>query len=105
MFENIDGRFDVIVSNPPYIPSGKIKKLDKAVKDYEPICALDGGTDGLDFYRVIADNFRAHLNENGVLVTELGAGEAESVRKLFENYETEIIKDYSGTDRILIVKV
>ena len=105
MFENIAGRFDVIVSNPPYIPSGKIKKLDKAVKDYEPICALDGGTDGLDFYRVIADNFRAHLNENGVLVTELGAGEAESVRKLFENYETEIIKDYSGTDRILIVKV
>lgn len=105
MFENIDGKFDLIVSNPSYIPSSKIKKLDKAVKGYEPLSALDGGVDGLDFYRAIADNFRAHLADCGALVLELGIDEAENVKKLFDNYETEIIKDYSGIDRILIVKV
>ena len=105
MFEGIDSKFDLIVSNPPYIPTKSIKKLDKAVKDYEPMNALDGGEDGLDFYRKIADGFRARLNDNGVLVLELGIDEADSVKKLFENYETEIVKDYSGIDRILIVRV
>ncbi|MDE5756821.1 MAG: peptide chain release factor N(5)-glutamine methyltransferase, partial [Clostridia bacterium] len=79
MFENIQGKFDIIVSNPPYIPSGDIAGLDKEVRDYDPLIALDGGKDGLDFYRIFADKAKEFLNDGGYLLLEVGMGQASSV--------------------------
>jgi release factor glutamine methyltransferase len=77
------GPFDLIVSNPPYITSGDIDTLDPEVRDFDPRLALDGGTDGLDAYRTIAQKVPALLAPNGILVVELGAGQAEPVAVLF----------------------
>ena len=105
MFEGVKGeKYDIIVSNPPYIPSADIQKLDKKVKEFEPMLALDGGKDGLNFYRIIAKEYSEYLNENGTLILELGIDESEKVAALFEGKSVEIKKDYSGIDRILIVK-
>ena len=105
MFEGVKGeKYDIIVSNPPYIPSADIQKLEKKVKDFEPMLALDGGTDGLNFYRIIAKEYSNYLNDNGKLILELGIDESEKVAALFEGKEVEIKKDYNGIDRILIVK-
>lgn len=103
MFNGIDGKFDVIVSNPPYIPSADIATLDKKVKDFEPHDALDGGEDGLKFYREIADNAMNHLKDGGILLLEVGISEADGVKNLFKGYETQIIKDIEGVDRIVTV--
>ena len=95
-------KFDVIISNPPYIKSKDIETLQKEVKDFEPLIALDGGNDGLDFYRIIAKKVKEYLNENGVLLLECGMGQAESIKNLLSTAKTvEIIKDYSGIDRII----
>lgn len=102
LFENIIGRFDVIVTNPPYIPTADIETLQREVKDYEPRLALDGGADGLDFYRRIAAGYKEHLTENGVLFAEFGAGQSEALKEIFPG--AEIIKDLEGNDRILKVK-
>lgn len=103
LFENIDGTFDVIVSNPPYIKSEDMKTLQKEVRDFEPHLALDGGKDGLDFYRIIAEKAPAYLNDNGLLALEVGVDEAEEVRTLLEeNFDVEIKKDLAGIDRIVI---
>ncbi len=99
-----DEKFDIIVSNPPYIPSADIQTLEKKVKDFEPMLALDGGADGLDVYRKIAAGYEEHLNDNGRLILELGIDESEKVAQLFEGKEIEIKKDYNGIDRIMIVK-
>ena len=105
MFEGVKGeKYDIIVSNPPYIPSADIQKLEKKVKDFEPMLALDGGKDGLNFYRIIAKEYSEYLNENGTLILELGIDESEKVAALFEGKSVEIKKDYNGIDRILIVK-
>ncbi len=105
MFEGVKGeKYDVIVSNPPYIPSADIQKLEKKVKDFEPMLALDGGKDGLNFYRIIAKEYSNYLNDNGKLILELGIDESDKVAALFEGKEVEIKKDYNGIDRILIVK-
>ena len=105
MFEGVKGeKYDIIVSNPPYIPSADIQKLEKKVKDFEPMLALDGGKDGLNFYRIIAKEYSNYLTDNGKLVLELGIDESEKVAALFEGKEVEIKKDYNGIDRILIVK-
>ena len=105
MFEGVKGeKYDIIVSNPPYIPSADIQKLEKKVKDFEPMLALDGGKDGLNFYRIIAKEYSNYLNDNGKLILELGIDESEKVAALFEGKEVEIKKDYNGIDRILIVK-
>ena len=99
-----DRKFDVIVSNPPYIRSCDIKGLQKEVKDFEPLSALDGGEDGLEFYRIISMNARKHLNDGGVILLEVGYDQAESVAKLFTNYSRiEIIKDYENINRIVKV--
>jgi release factor glutamine methyltransferase len=74
--------FDVIVCNPPYIPTGDIAGLDGSVKDYEPHMALDGGTDGLDFYRVIAPKWRPSLRLGGALLFEVGIGQAPDVEEI-----------------------
>ena len=101
MFENIDGKFDVIISNPPYIKSGDIQKLQTEVKDFEPSLALDGGEDGLDFYRIIAANARGYLNEKGTVFLEVGEGQAESVKNMFDGFFVDVIKDLNGVDRII----
>jgi release factor glutamine methyltransferase len=73
------GKYDLIVSNPPYIPADQMETLDHSVKDYEPHLALYGGTDGLDFYRAIVENFTPHLKPGGYLCFEFGMGQEESV--------------------------
>ncbi len=107
MFENLDRktRYDVFVSNPPYIKSEEIKSLDNEVKDYDPILALDGGQDGLDFYRIIADNVSRYLAPSGVVVLEIGHDQKKAVSALFKNFKVNVIKDYDGNDRVLIAKL
>lgn len=107
LFNNINRRFDMIVSNPPYINRKEIENLDIEVKDYDPLIALDGGIDGLDFYRKIIKEGKEYLNDNGVLAFEIGYDEGEDVRNLLEMYgyqDIKIIKDYSDFDRILIAR-
>lgn len=105
LFEKIEGTFDVILSNPPYIASQEIDGLQREVKDFEPRLALDGGADGLNFYRRIASAFKAHLNPEGFMLLELGMGQANEVQKLFEaeGATTQILKDLANIDRILKV--
>lgn len=101
MFKNIENEFDIIVSNPPYIETKEIEKLSKEVKN-EPIIALDGGNDGIKYYKIIADNYNKFLNIGGYLLLEIGYNQGESVSKLFKN--SEIKKDLSGNDRVILVK-
>jgi len=76
------GSFDLVVCNPPYIPTGDLKDLDPSVRDYEPLSALDGGGDGLDFYRAILKNWKNVIRESGALMFEVGIGQAEEVKKM-----------------------
>lgn len=99
LFANVNGKFDIIVSNPPYIPSEEIETLQREVKDYEPRLALDGGADGLDLYRRIADGAKAHVKAGGMLMMEVGAGEAQAVAAMFKDAQTEILKDFNGVER------
>jgi len=100
-------RFDLIVSNPPYIPSAEIETLDPEIRDHEPRGALDGGPDGMDFYRRFATEARAFLQPQGKLMTELAADSAEGARQAFENEKwiVEAIEpDYNQHPRILIAR-
>ena len=100
LFTRLRGRFDLIISNPPYIPSADIEQLQREVKDYEPRIALDGGADGLDIYRRIASEASKYLNRGGMLMMEVGEGEAEKVVRLFKNSAySMIVKDFNGVDR------
>ncbi len=103
MFSALEGRkFDLIISNPPYIKSQDIKTLQTEVKDFEPIMALDGGEDGYDFYKIIAEQASEHLNADGVLLLECGIGQASEIAKMLTGFKSvEIIKDYEYTDRII----
>lgn len=102
LYGDLSEKFDIIISNPPYIKTEEIDTLDKEVKDYEPRIALDGGEDGLDFYRRICEGAKLRLNEHGKLFLEAGYGEAEEIKKMLENdFNVEIIKDISGIDRII----
>ncbi len=106
MFEKC-GVYDVIASNPPYIPKKVISTLEKRVKDHEPHSALDGGNDGLDFYRQIALEAGGHLSENGRLFLEIGYDQKESVTKLLDKAgfsDIVCLKDYSGNDRVIICR-
>lgn len=106
MFEKVQGKFNVIISNPPYIEKDVIDTLDKEVKDYDPLLALDGGKDGLDFYREILNNIKQYLLDGGVLLMEIGYNQAEAVKEIFKHTnDVEIIKDYNGNDRVVIVKI
>ena len=103
MFSTVSGRkFDLIVCNPPYIPSRDIPALQAEVQ-LEPALALDGGDDGLDFYRHLADNFRSHLEPGGRIYMEIGFDQAEAVCALFGG--GTVIKDLNGLDRIVWTEV
>ncbi|MBR2481437.1 MAG: peptide chain release factor N(5)-glutamine methyltransferase, partial [Oscillospiraceae bacterium] len=98
------GEYDCIVSNPPYIPSADIEGLDVSVKDYEPLLALDGGDDGLDFYRSISEKWRSVLAKNGRLYFEVGIGQADDVMRIMRNAgfgDIEIVKDTLGINRVV----
>lgn len=84
LFADLTGPFDAILSNPPYIPAGELATLEPAVRNYDPWLALDGGADGLDFYRRIAREVRAFLRPSGWLGLEVGAGQAEAVLALLD---------------------
>ncbi|GEO86366.1 MULTISPECIES: peptide chain release factor N(5)-glutamine methyltransferase [Alphaproteobacteria] len=104
-FEAIDGRFDIIVSNPPYIPTDVVEALDPEVRDYDPRAALDGGGDGLVAYRAIAENAAQHLLSHGLIGVEIGYDQRESVTQLFERKGFSLIewhRDLGGNDRVLL---
>ena len=92
--------FDVIVCNPPYIPAGDIDGLDVSVREYEPRMALDGGEDGLDYYRAIAAKWKPALRLGGALIFEVGLGQAEAVEDILEKNGFEEIKSSSDTQNI-----
>lgn len=99
-------KFDLIISNPPYIESSVIPTLQREVKDHEPMMALDGGEDGLDFYRQICSEAAGHLNKNGLIMLEIGYNQGETVTSLLEateRFENIIcLKDLARKDRIVV---
>lgn len=99
MFENISDTFDIIVSNPPYIKSEVIKQLSKDVQN-EPHIALDGGIDGLKFYKIIAQDVKKYLKKDGILILEIGYDQKDEVTKLFKN--SVCFKDYENRDRVVV---
>lgn len=102
LFEGIEGVFDMIVSNPPYIASGKIPGLMEEVRGFEPLLALDGGADGLDFYRRIIKDARNFLKPGGWLGLEIGYDQREAVEELLRRQgfiKTETLQDLAGLDR------
>lgn len=103
LFEKVSGKFDLIYSNPPYIKSSEIENLQLEVKDHEPRLALDGGIDGLYFYREIIKEAPNYLNNNGFLVFEIGYDEAEDISLIMEkNFDTKIYKDLNNLDRVIV---
>ena len=108
MFENIHIKdFDIIVSNPPYIESKVIESLSKEVQN-EPKLALDGGEDGLKFYRCILENAKDYLRKNGAIFLEIGYDQKEKIEEILKSYkiykETKCIKDFGGNNRVIIIK-
>lgn len=105
-FEKTEMKFDLVLSNPPYIPDGDKQQLSDVVKYYEPATALFGGEDGLDYYRRLAQDLPKRLNDRALIAFEVGIGQAEAVAYLLEaqfpNGTTEIIADINGKDRIVM---
>ena len=102
LFASVEGTFDIIVCNPPYVKRGDLADLQREVRDYEPLSALDGGEDGLDFYRRLAAEAPAHLKEGGMLLVECGAGQARDVAQQFCSFaRVSIIRDYAGIERFV----
>ena len=100
----MSGRFDIIVSNPPYIPSFEILTLDASVRDYEPIWALDGGEDGLDFYRSIVENWLPSLRLGGALMFEVGEEQAGPVKEIMRAHgmrDAVSVLDTRGVERVV----
>lgn len=111
MFDAFCGRlgkkkFNLIISNPPYIPPSVIEGLEPEVRDHEPMMALDGGEDGLDFYRIIAQQAPEHLKKGGVLMMEIGFDQRDAVKSLLQEtgrFEKIIgLTDLTGKDRIIV---
>lgn len=105
MFKNLEASFDLIVCNPPYIKATEIEKLEPEVKNFDPTLALNGGADGLDFYREICKNFEKYLNKNGTLLLEIGFDQKDDLLKLFKNYNVKVVKDFNNLDRVLIITI
>ena len=110
MFDPVKGRkFDMIVSNPPYIRTNMISILQEEVKDHEPLNALDGGRDGLDFYRTIVERAADFLKPEGFLLVEIGHDQGEDLRKMLKDSgkysPAAVIKDLPGRDRVVKCKL
>ncbi|WP_114389676.1 peptide chain release factor N(5)-glutamine methyltransferase [Notoacmeibacter marinus] len=106
-FDGLDGLFDLIVSNPPYIESNAIEELDRTVRDHDPHLALDGGVDGLAAYRAIAAEAAAYLRPGGVVAVEIGRGQADDVEHIFAKsglHRGDIRRDMNGILRALLFK-
>lgn len=104
LFENVEGKYDIIVSNPPYIQTEVIKGLMPEVRDHEPMMALDGDEDGLYFYRRIVEESKEFLRKEGRLFFEIGCDQAEDVKKLMSDagfLEVTVVKDFAGLDRVV----
>ena len=104
LFENISGKYEFIVSNPPYIPTGVIPTLMEEVRDHEPVSALDGREDGLYFYREIVEKAGEYLYPGGMLFFEIGYDQAEKVSSLMRQagyQEVTVCKDLAGLDRVV----
>ena len=104
LFDNVSGTFDVIVSNPPYIAQAEIPGLMPEVAQFEPMQALDGGVDGLDFYRKITEDAPKYLKENGYLFFEIGCDQGQEVQRLMREAgfaDVAVIKDLAGNDRVV----
>ena len=95
------GRFDLIVSNPPYITKEDMKTLQRSVRDYEPHMALDGGEDGLDFYRAIAAGYRSAIRDGGFLCFEFGMGQETDVCRILEENDYEVLRLQKDTGRVI----
>jgi release factor glutamine methyltransferase len=107
-FDNIDERFDLIASNPPYIPSSELNGLQREVRDYDPRLALDGGQDGLDAYRVIATDAADHLEGDGRVAVEIGHNQKRDVTEIFSEAGlrlTGAARDLAGHDRALLFEL
>lgn len=105
LFDNVVDKFDVIVSNPPYIPTAEITELMPEVAMYEPFKALDGKEDGLHFYRKIIAECREYLTDTGVILFEIGYDQGEAVSELLEKAgftSVRVVKDLAGNDRVVI---
>jgi release factor glutamine methyltransferase len=99
--------FDIIVSNPPYIRRDDLNKLQPEIKNWEPLSALDGGEDGLDFYREIIPGARGYLRKQGVLLLELGIYQVDAVKQMAEDagfHDISVRKDYAGIERIFMAR-
>ena len=108
MFEKVDDKYDIIISNPPYISKKDWEQLDKSVKKYDPKISLIGGKDGLKFFRDIANNAKNFLKRNGKIILEIGDDQKDSVTKIFEQFgftNIECFKDYNNKDRALVIKI
>jgi release factor glutamine methyltransferase len=103
LFENLHEQYNIIVSNPPYIPTATVQTLQREVRDYEPHLALDGGEDGLNIYRRIAEQAQSHIAAGGSLIMEVGIDEATEVAKLFPQ-KSMIAKDFNGIDRYVRIQ-
>ena len=104
LFESVEGMYDIIVSNPPYIQSGVIADLMPEVKDHEPLSALDGGEDGLFFYRKITRECKRFLKPGGKLFYEIGCDQGAAVSEILSKEgfgEIHVVKDYAGLDRVV----
>ena len=104
LYERVEGQFDVIVSNPPYIPTKVIETLMPEVREHEPWLALDGSEDGLLFYRRIIEGSRTYLKGGGMLFFEIGYDQGKAVSELMEQagfIEVQVTKDYAGLDRVV----
>jgi len=103
--QGFSGWFDVLVSNPPYVPSGEMGGLPRDVRDWEPALALDGGADGMDFYRRLARDGVRHLRQGGLLAVEAGAEQSRGVSRLFQArdglHRLRVRRDYAGLPRVV----
>ena len=105
LFENAGGKYDLIISNPPYIRPEVIEELEPEVRDFEPGIALDGGADGLDFYRKISGEAVYHLREKGTLIFEIGHDEGSAVNEIMKDngfINIRTFKDLCGNDRVVM---